>query len=150
MVKKTHGMSKTKFYGVWNTMIMRCYNPKSISYKYYGAKGVEVTSRWHYFDNFKSDMFESYNNGLQLERIDNLKGYGPDNCKWATPKEQSNNTSRNVVLEYNGERLTMSEMARKYNIPIGTFKRRIYRGWEVGRAINEPIHWRGKVAKADS
>lgn len=132
---KKHGMSNTKFYHVWNTMNMRCHNPNSTSYKDYGAKGIEVCDRWRIFSNFKDDMLPSYKEGLQIERIDNLKGYEPNNCRWATPVEQSNNTSRNKLLEYNGETLTMSEMARKYNVPVNTFKRRIYRGWSVERAI---------------
>jgi hypothetical protein len=132
---KKHGMSKTDFYRVWNTMVMRCHNPNVKSFESYGAIGITVSDEWRFFENFKNDMLASYKPGLSLERIDNKQGYGVNNCRWATAREQANNTKRNVMVEYKGEVLTMSEMARKHDISIDLFKSRLRIGWSVERAI---------------
>lgn len=98
---RTHGKSKTKFYGIWNTMKNRCSNPNVRSYSNYGGRGITVDARWHQFEAFYEDMYESYVDhcnqfgqtvaGTQLDRIDNYKGYSKDNCRWVTAKENSNN-----------------------------------------------------------
>lgn len=136
---RKHKMAGTKFYQVWNTMIMRCHNPNSKSFKCYGAKGITVCDRWRVFQNFYDDMFPTYKEGLSIERKDFTKGYNPENCTWATKLEQANNTSSNHVIEYKGAKYTLSQAARLAGISVDTFKRRIYLGWDVERALNEPI-----------
>ncbi len=84
-----HGMKGTPVYRVWSNMLNRCYNPNHKLYNHYGGRGIEVCERWHKFENFYFDMGEP--SGLTLERINNYKGYFPNNCKWATPKEQARN-----------------------------------------------------------
>ncbi len=82
---------KTKEYGIWCTMISRCHNPNSVGYKDYGGRGIFVCNRWrNSFIHFFQDM-GTKPDGLSLERKNNDAGYSPDNCKWATPKEQANN-----------------------------------------------------------
>jgi hypothetical protein len=91
--KKTHGLSKNRHYDRWISMIDRCYNIRHKQYKDYGGRGIDVCDRWKdSFANFLEDMEASYAEGLTLDRIDNDKGYGPDNCKWATWTEQHANT----------------------------------------------------------
>ena len=89
-----HGCCKrklrTKAYRAWQWMRIRCNNPNNDHYQYYGARGIIVCERWNDFRNFLKDMGEKPE-GLTLERIDNDKGYFPENCKWATVTEQSRN-----------------------------------------------------------
>ena len=88
-----HGMYGIPEYRVWGAMLQRCKNKSNSRYKDYGGRGIAVCRRWERFKNFYADMGDCPN-GLTLERIDNDKGYFPDNCKWATMKEQRNNSRR--------------------------------------------------------
>ena len=110
-----HGMAKTSIYKRWSEMKRRCLRPKSTHYKYYGGRGIKVCKRWMKFENFYKDM-GSVPEGMTLERIDNNGNYEPSNCKWATFKEQHNNSSRNVILKYKGISMNMVQWAEKLGL----------------------------------
>lgn len=89
-LSKTHNMSSHKLATTWAGMMSRCYKKEDISYKNYGGRGITVCDKWHYLPNFIEDMSPKPE-GCTLDRIDNSKGYSPDNCKWSTYSDQSIN-----------------------------------------------------------
>lgn len=119
-----HGMWKHPLYKKWDTMKRRCYNKTMDSYNRYGGRGIKVCKSWHNFKNFKNDMLESYLKHIKkygrknttIERINSNKGYNPKNCKWATCKEQSRNTSYNKNITYKGKTMCVAEWAEKLGI----------------------------------
>ena len=130
-----------KIYSAWNGMIQRCYSTKSHKYYAYGARGITVCEEWrNSYDAFYKWAIENgYEIGLWIERIDNNGNYCPENCKWATRKEQMRNTRRNRFIEYNGETRTLSEWCEILSLPYGTMNSRINRGYSPQKAFETPI-----------
>lgn len=96
----SHRMSKSRIYRIWRHMKSRCYNPNVESYPWYGGKGIAVCEPWHRFEPFYEwAMANGYEKNRSIDRIDNSKGYSPDNCRWSTDKEQARNTTRTVCSE---------------------------------------------------
>lgn len=120
-----HGESSTKTitreYKIWSGMKQRCYNPKNNRYAYYAGRNIKVCDRWlHSYKNFLHDMGRRPSSRHSLDRIDNNKDYCPENCRWATMKQQQSNKKNNVYFLIKNKKLTLSEVAKKFNIHAGT------------------------------
>jgi hypothetical protein len=133
-----HGQLGSYTYRSWVSMRARCNNPKDPSYARYGGRGIRVCSRWNDFSAFLADMGERPH-GSSIDRIDNNGDYCPENCRWSTNIEQQNNKRTNRVVEFGGERLTISQWARKLGMSKLTLIARLNDGWTPERAITEPI-----------
>jgi hypothetical protein len=131
-----HGRRYEELYPTWNGMMDRCHNKNSTAYKHYGARGITVCDRWHELDNFLSDVGDRPE-GTTLDRKDNNKGYYPENCRWATNRQQSTNRSNNVYITYEGVTKTKVEWAEEKGMHIGTLKYRLMIGWSVEDALNK-------------
>lgn len=90
--KISHGLSKHKIASVWYSMARRCTSTKNKRFKDYGGRGITICDRWINMENFIADMGDTYIEGLTIDRIDNDKGYSPDNCRWTTKEVQNRNT----------------------------------------------------------
>lgn len=117
----------TKLYGVYNSMKQRCYNENDKAYKNYGKRGIKVCNEWLEtgYNFIKWAKENGYKEGLWLDRIDNNKDYTPDNCRWASPKEQQNNKRTNHLFTYKGETHTIKEWSIIKNINYGTLMQRV-------------------------
>ena len=105
---------------VHKNMRLRCCNPNHPRYFRYGGRGITVCDEWRgveNFENFYKWAIESgYKHKLELDRIDNDKGYSPENCRWSTRKEQANNRRTNVKINYRGNEYTVSELMELFGI----------------------------------
>lgn len=132
----THGMNRTPTYRAWCSMHERCYNKSYRQYADYGGRGITVCARWASFECFLEDM-GVVPSGLTLERIDNAKGYGPGNCKWATRSEQAQNKRNNRFVTVGEITKTVTAWARSIGISRRALEQRIARGGEA-RAVTTP------------
>lgn len=136
----THGLSKTKEYTSWRNMISRCHKPEHPRFYDYGGRGITVCDRWrNSFENFLADMGKKPTAKHQIERKENNKGYSPDNCCWATPLEQAQNTRVSRILEHDGLRLTVMEWTRRTGLGRATIELRLKRGWSVAKTLTSPV-----------
>lgn len=108
---------KLRIHRIYNSMYNRCYRKNNNAYKNYGGRGIEICSEWSgkfgfmYF--YKWAMGNGYNDSLSIDRIDNDKGYSPDNCRWATIQEQALNKRNVTVVMYRGETMSLSAFAKQ-------------------------------------
>lgn len=139
----THGMGGSRIYSIWRDMLNRCYLPNRRAYKNYGGRGITVCEDWRgSFESFYEDMGDPPSARHELDRIDNSRGYFKDNCRWATPRENGNNTRRNRRLTAFGETKTMSYWAEdpRCKVSYETLSTRIQRGWKHEYALTaDPI-----------
>jgi hypothetical protein len=119
----------------------RCISRWRKDFVRYGGRGISVCERWcgpEGFTNFLADMGERPP-GTSLERKDNNLGYMPENCVWASAKQQANNTRRNRIILLGDQKMTMTQAAGLLGIKMGTLWMRVKRGWSIERAISTEI-----------
>lgn len=143
--KSTHRRTHTPEYRAWANMRHRCLNPASDVYRHYGGRGITICRRWNRFEEFLADVGLRPSRRHSLERVDNAKGYAPQNVVWALPERQCNNTRVNVYVTVAGERLTVSQVARRAGLDPELFRKRLYSGWTVERAMNKPVRHYSKI-----
>jgi hypothetical protein len=135
---KKHGMSFSREYRSWESMLNRCEKTNDKEYPMWGGRGIKVCERWHDFNNFYADM-GTRPKGMTLDRIDNNGDYEPSNCRWATAKTQSNNRRSNTLITYKGRTQTLQQWADETGICSGTISQRIRkRGWSIEKALTTP------------
>jgi hypothetical protein len=97
VMSKTHGLRQHPLYDVYGGIKARCYNLKNKCYKYYGGRGITMCEYWlESFENFYKDVGASWKKGLELDRIDNDKGYSKGNCRWVTHQQNCHNKGSNL------------------------------------------------------
>lgn len=134
----TIGGAPTPTYQTWAAMIKRCTNENDKNYHRYGGRGISVCERWMSYINFLEDMGERCK-GLTIDRIDNNKGYSPENCRWATWVEQAQNKEVKKY-EANGRIMTMREWSEFLGIGIKTLHRRIEKNWTYEEVFSPGLH----------
>ncbi len=153
-VNLIHGQSSypnggrcTKEYNTWGLMIRRCSKQTGDDFSRYAGRGIYVCERWKDFNLFFQDMGKAPSQKHSIDRIDNDGPYSPENCRWATAKEQARNKVTSVFLECNGERATMAEWEERKGISSKIiFNRLRILGWSVDDAILTPVGGKRKSA----
>jgi hypothetical protein len=137
-----HGESgTTPEYRSWGLMKDRCYNPSNKAFHNYGGRGIKVCDRWSGpsgFQNFLEDMGRRPASDHSIDRIDVNGDYCPENCRWATRKEQCRNKRSNKLLTWEGKTQCMSQWADDFAISYVCLKSRLRRGWLVEKALTTP------------
>lgn len=128
-----HGKAHTRLYNIYNNMKSRCYNKNNKRYKNYGRRGIIICDEWlnkesGFLNFYNWAMQNGYKDDLTIDRIDVNGNYEPNNCRWATAKEQMNNTTRNHYLIYKGQKYTMAQLSKIFKIKYDIFKKIIKRG----------------------
>ena len=140
----THGCARTPTYLIWRGMLQRCQNPGSRIYKYYGGRGIAICERWQKFENFAADMGERPD-GLTIDRINNDGNYEPSNCRWASKKEQSQNSSRKRLVAFNGVTKNLCEWTELLQLDLKAVRQRLRNGWSPELAFTKPVVKRSRL-----
>lgn len=134
MKRNREWYSTNRAYSVWHHMRARCSNKNHKDYPFYGGRGITVCERWQTFDFFYEDMGEAPD-GMELDREDNSRGYEPGNCRWITHLENSHNTRRCRYIEFGGERLLLTQWAKRLGISHVALRKRLAR-WPLEKALS--------------
>lgn len=142
--KRKHGFShKERLYETWKNMRRRCSDPTNKRWEQYGGKGIKVCAEWSDYAAFRAwAMANGYADNLTIDRIDVNGDYCPENCRWATAKEQMNNMTKNRHLTYDGKTMTMAQWANALGVTYSTVLHRVQRGWSVERIVSQPARVR--------
>lgn len=135
---------QSRIYESWASMIQRCTNPNHKYWEDYGGRGITICEEWLEFTNFLKDMKERPP-GCTIERRENEEGYSPENCYWATRRQQARNMRKNRLETYDGKTQCIAAWAEEYNLPSHTLWMRLYKlGWSIEKALMTPVGKQGK------
>lgn len=128
-----HSKSHTRIYRIYYGMKQRCYNKKHRDFHLWGGRGIVVCDEWlnDFMAFYNWAMDNGYKENLSIDRIDNNKGYSPSNCRWATQKQQANNTRNTVYLTYNHKTQTLHQWANELGIKYACLYSRYRRKWKT-------------------
>lgn len=146
-LNKTHGGSNSRLYSIYCNMISRTENPRASAYGVYGGRGIAICQEWRCgFSAFRKwALANGYRDDLSIDRIENDKGYFPENCRWVKMIDQFNNRRSNRLLSFSGETKTIAEWARHLSIKRQTLYSRLNAGWAVERALSAPAKGCGAI-----
>lgn len=136
---KYPGKTRTRLYSIWEGLIQRCCNPRCKDYYKYGKIDRGLCDEWRDSDTFITwALSHGYSDDLSLDRIDNSKGYSPDNCRFATRSQQNSNKFNNRIITYNGYTGTVKAVCDYFNINEKRFRTRLEHGWTIEDAAELP------------
>lgn len=140
-----HGDWGTTFYQRYAAIKNRCEYEGNVMYEYYGGRGIEC--EWDNYEEFKDDMYESFQEHVEehgiddtsIERINNDGNYCKENCKWATYKEQARNSSQNIEITYKGETKILKDWSEELGINYYTLLYRYKSDWPKEKILEEDV-----------
>lgn len=151
-LKKKHGMTKTRIHRIWSQIKTRCFNSKDEHFKDYGGRGITICDEWkNSFESFYEwSMANGYEDNLTIDRIDVNGNYCPENCRWATMKEQNDNKRNTVLLTFEGETRTLGEWSEITGIKYVTLFWRYKAGKTPSEILSKEKLKRGKTNGTES
>lgn len=132
-------ITQSRLYHIWIGIKDRCGNENNSSFRYYGGRGISVCEEWkHDFATFRDwALSNGYDDKLTIERVDNNGNYCPENCTFATMKQQSNNRRNGAYLSYGGKTHTIAEWSDILGINQQKFRVRLWKGMPFEKAIKK-------------
>lgn len=136
-----HNWYGSRLYNIYHKIRDRCLNPNYPETRYYMGRGIKICEEWkNSFIAFKDwALANGYTAFKSIDRIDVNGDYSPENCRWATPKQQSRNRRSNINISINGETHCLFEWCEKLDLNYNAILARIERGWDPIKAIETPI-----------
>lgn len=139
MMTTRHGMTRTPEYRAWAAMRNRCRNTSKM-YAHWNGRGIKVCSRWDVFENFLADVGPRPGRGYSIDRINVDGDYDPSNVRWATRKQQANNTTKTFRIKFNGVDEAVCDVAQRVGLKPSTLYTRVTKyGFSVEDAIKSPL-----------
>ena len=132
-----HGKCNSRLNKIYSDIKRRCNNTNRKAYDDYGGRGIVVCNEWRndFMSFYDWSMANGYDDTLTIDRIDNDKGYSPDNCRWVNMKQQNRNKRNNRYFVINGDKRCLSEWCEMYSINYGKVQARLKYGWTIEQAL---------------